>query len=110
MATALVLINPLEHLQFWPILLVILFCADARWLGGMIGLGILGGRKSGNAMRLAIPLVDAGVSQLCMAALLIGAGALPAPFAIAALLGAIFLEFTAPIRLKMSKINFSETF
>jgi hypothetical protein len=59
-------------------------------------------------MRLAIPLVDTGVSQLCMAALLIGAGALPAPFAIAALIGAIFLEFTAPIRLKMSLHNSSE--
>jgi hypothetical protein len=68
----------------------------------MIGLGLLGGRKSGDAMRLAIPLVDSGVSQLCMAALLIGAGALPAPLAIAALIGAIFLEYTAPIRLKMS--------
>jgi hypothetical protein len=105
MATSFVLINPLENLSFWPILVVILFCADARWLGGMIGLGLLGGRKSGDAMRLAIPLVDAGVSQLCMAALLIGAGVLPAPFAIAALIGAIFLEFTAPIRLKMSKMK-----
>ena len=102
MATSLVLIDPTENMRFWPILIVILFCADARWLGGMIGLGLLGGRKSGDAMRLAIPLVDSGVSQLCMAALLIGAGALPAPFAIAALIGAIFLEYTAPIRLKMS--------
>lgn len=108
MATALVLINPLEHLQFWPILLVLLFCADARWLGGIIGLGILG-RKSGDAMRLALPLVDAGVSQLCMAALLVGIGVLPPPFAIAALIGAIFLEFTAPIRLKMLKNKPPET-
>jgi hypothetical protein len=105
MATSLVLIRPLENLQFWPILIVILFCADARWLGGIVGLGLLGGRKSGDAMRLSIPLVDAGVSQLCMACLLIGVGTLPAPFAIAALVGAVFLEFTAPIRLKMSKID-----
>lgn len=103
MATSLVLIQPLENLHVWAILVVILFCADARWLGGMIGLGLLGGRKSGDAMRLAIPLVDAGVSQLCMASLLIGAGVLPAPFAIAALAGAVFLEYTAPIRLKISK-------
>lgn len=104
MATSLVLISPLDNLQFWPILIVILFCADARWLGGMIGLGLLGGRKSGDAMRLAIPLVDAGVSQLCMASLLIGVGVLPAPFAVAALIGAVFLEYTAPIRLKMSRV------
>ena len=108
MAASLVLINPLEHLQFWPILFVILFCADARWLGGIIGLGLLGGRKSIDSMRLAIPLVDAGVSQLCMAALLISAGALPPPFAIAALIGALFLEYTAPIRLRMSIHNSSE--
>lgn len=105
MATSLVLIQPLENLQFWPILIVILFCADARWLGGMAGLGLLGGRKSGDAMRLSIPLVDAGVSQLVMACLLTGVGALPAPFALAALVGAVFLEYTAPIRLKMSKIG-----
>lgn len=110
MATALVRINPLEELQFWPILLVILFCADARWLGGIVGLGILGGRTKGDAMRLSIPLVDAGVSQLCMAGLLIGVGVLPAPFALAALIGAIFLEFTAPIRLKMSKMSPPESF
>jgi hypothetical protein len=105
MATSLVLINPIEHLQFWPILIVLLFCADARWLGGIIGLGLLGGRKSGDAMRLSIPLVDAGVSQLCLAALLIGVGALPPSFAIAALLGALFLEHTAPIRMKMANVD-----
>ncbi len=105
MAASLVLINPLEHLQFWPILVVILFCADARWLGGMIGLGLLGGRKSGDAMRLSIPLVDAGVSQLCMVSLLFGVGVIPAPYAVAALIGAIFLDYTAPIRLKMSQKN-----
>ena len=105
MATSIVLINPLEHLEFWPIVLVLLFCADARWLGGIIGLGLLGGRKSGDAMRLSIPLVDAGVSQLCLAALLIGVGALPPSFAIAALLGAVFLEYTAPIRMKMATLN-----
>jgi hypothetical protein len=105
MATAWVLINPLENIHFWPILIVILLCADARWLGGMIGLGLLGGRKGGDAMRLAIPLVDCGVSQLCVAALLICVGALPAPFAVAALIGALFLEYTAPIRIKMSKVD-----
>jgi len=56
-------------------------------------------------MRLAIPLVDCGVSQLCVAALLICVGALPAPFAVAALIGALFLEYTAPIRIKMSKVD-----
>ncbi len=109
MATSLVLINPIEHLQFWPILIVLLFCADARWLGGIIGLGLLGGRTSGDAMRLSIPLVDAGVSQLCLATLLIGVGALPPSFAIAALLGALFLEHTAPIRMKMANIDSEST-
>lgn len=102
MASALVLIHPLESLQFWPILFVILCCADARWLGGMIGLGILGGRQSGSTMRLSIPLVDAGVSQMCMAAMLIGVGVLPAPLALATLIGAIFLEYTAPIRMNFT--------
>lgn len=102
MATALVLIHPLESLSFWPILIVILFCADARWLGGIIGLGLLGGRNSENAMRLSLPLVDCGISQLCMTALLFGAGVLPASFALASLIGAIFLDRTAPIRMKFA--------
>jgi len=102
MATTLVLIHPIGALSFWPILIVIILCADARWLGGIIGLGILGGRDSGNAMRLAIPLVDAGISQLCMAALLFGVGVLPPSFTLAVLLGAIFLDRTASIRMKFA--------
>ena len=98
MATALVLVHPVEHFQFWPTLFVVLLCADARWLGGIIGLGILGGRKTNNAMRLAIPLVDAGVSQMCMATLLFGAAILTEPFLLALLAGAVFLEFTVPLR------------
>jgi len=103
MATALVLIHPLRDLSFWPILIVILFCADARWLGGIIGLGLLGGRNSENAMRLSLPLVDCGISQLCMTALLFGAGVLPASFALASLIGAIFLDRTASIRMKFAQ-------
>ena len=98
MTVSIVLIDPLYSLQFWPILVVILLCADSRWLGGMIGLCILGDRKSIHSMRLSIPLVDAGVSQLCMATLLFCAGVLPAPLTLAALVGALFLEITAPIR------------
>ena len=97
------LIHPIDALSIWPILIVIILCADARWLGGIIGLGILGGRESGNSMRLAIPLVDAGISQLCMAALLFGVGVLPPSFTLAVLLGAIFLDRTATIRMKFAK-------
>ncbi len=103
MATCLVLIHPIEDLALWPIVIVIIFCADARWLGGIIGLGILGGRESGSAMRLATPLVDAGISQLCMAALLFGAGVLTPSFTLAVLLGAVFLDRTASIRMKFAK-------
>ena len=39
------------------------------------------------------------------ATLLIGVGALPPSFAIAALLGALFLEHTAPIRMKMANVD-----
>ena len=106
MATSLVLINPVDVFQLWPVLVVILLCADARWLGGVIGLGILGGRTSADAMRLSIPLVDAGVSQLCLVTLLFGAGVLTAPFAFAIIVGALFLEITAPIRFKFTTVTF----
>ncbi len=105
MATALVLLNPIESFSLWPIVFVLLLCADARWLGGIIGLKLLGGRNSNNSMQLAIPLVDAGVSQLCMATLLFLAGVLTASFTLAVIIGAVFLEHTATIRMKFAKIN-----
>ena len=106
MATSLVLISPSDAFQLWPVLVVILLCADARWLGGVVGLGILGGRTSADAMRLSIPLVDAGVSQLCLVTLLFGASVLTAPLAFAIIVGALFLEITAPIRFKFTKVTF----
>ena len=105
MATTLVLIHPIDALAIWPIVFVIVLCADARWLGGIIGLGILGGRESENSMRLAIPLVDAGISQLCMASLLFGVGILPASLTLAVLLGAVFLDRTASIRMKFAQMS-----
>ncbi len=101
-ATTLVLIHPIESLSLWPIIVVILISADGRWLGGIIGLGLLGGRSNKDALRLSLPLVDAGVSQLCMAALLFGAGVLPPSYALAAIIGAIFLDRTAMIRMKFA--------
>lgn len=103
MATALVLIHPFKDVSLWLIVIVILLCADGRWLGGILGLGLLGGYNSKDALRLAIPLVDSGISQLCMTALLFGAGVLPAEFALAALVGAVFLEYTAPLRMKLAQ-------
>ncbi|MBT4530924.1 MAG: hypothetical protein HOC27_06935 [Phycisphaerae bacterium] len=103
MATALVLIHPFEEFSLWPTLIVILLCADGRWLGGIVGLSLLGGYTSERVMKLSIPLVDSGISQLCLTGLLFGAGVLPAPFALAALIGTVFLECTAPIRMKFAK-------
>ena len=101
-ATAMVLIHPLDALSIWPIVLVALLSSDGRWLGGMVGLLILGGRKSVDAMRITLPLVDAGVSQLCMAALLFGVGILNEELAFAVIIGAIFIELTAKTRQKFA--------
>lgn len=101
-ATAMVLIHPLHALSVWPIVLVVLISSDGRWLGGMIGLLILGGRTSVNAMRITMPLVDAGASQLCMAAMLFGVGVMSEELTLAAILGAIFIELTAPTRRKFA--------
>ena len=54
-------------------------------------------------MRLSLPLVDCGISQLCMTALLFGTGVLPASFAFASIIGAVFLDRTATIRMKFAK-------
>tara|TARA_B100000959_G_scaffold284721_1_gene357143 strand:- start:850 stop:2037 length:1188 start_codon:yes stop_codon:yes gene_type:complete len=101
-ATAMVLIHPIGSLSFLPILLVVLISSDGRWLGGMVGLLILGGRTSANAMRITMPLVDAGASQLCMAAMLFGVGVLSEELTLAAISGAIFIELTAPTRRKFA--------
>lgn len=98
----LVLIHPVDSLSFWPILLVVLISADGRWLGGLVGLKILGGRSTASAMRTTMPLVDAGVSQLCMAAMLFGVGILNEELTIAAIFGTLFIELTAPTRKKFS--------
>jgi len=108
-ATAMVLIHPLESLSFWPIVLVVLISSDGRWLGGMIGLLILGGRTSVNAMRISMPLVDAGASQLCMAAMLFGVGVMSQELTLAAIFGAIFIELTAPTRRKFATSIKEET-
>ncbi len=102
MATTLVLIHPIQSFSIWPMVVVILFCADARWLGGILGLTLLGGRKNGNAMKLALPLVDASISQLCITALLFITGVLTPTMALALLFGAIFLDQTARTRMKFA--------
>lgn len=101
-ATTLVLIHPIEAFSFWPVIVVLLVSGDGRWLGGMFGLAILGGRSSVSTMRLTMPLVDAGVSQLCMASLLFGVGVLRPELALAAIIGVVFLELSAPMRRKFA--------
>ena len=107
-ATTLVLIHPIEAFSFWPVLVVLLISGDGRWLGGMFGLTILGGRSSISTMQLTMPLVDAGVSQLCMASLLFGVGVLHPELALAAIIGVVFLELSAPMRRKFA-ISISRT-
>ncbi len=101
-ATTLVLIHPIEAFSFWPVIVVLLVSGDGRWLGGMFGLTILGGRSSMSTMRLTMPLVDAGVSQLCMASLLFGVGVLRPELTLAAIIGVVFLELSAPMRRKFA--------
>ena len=101
-ATTFVLIHPIGAFSFWLTLLVLLISGDGRWLGGMIGLGVQGGRSCASIMKLTIPLVDAGVSQICIAALLFGVGVLNEECTVAVIIGAIFLELSAPIRRKFA--------
>ncbi|MDP7008024.1 MAG: hypothetical protein QGI78_00465 [Phycisphaerales bacterium] len=101
-ASAMVLIHPLEALKFWPILLILLISADGRWLGGFTGLRILGGRTTVDAMRTTMPLVDASVSQLCLGVMLFGIGVLSQELTMSIIIGALFIELTAPTRKKFA--------
>ncbi len=95
---SIVLIDPMDAVRFWPILIILLLSGDGRWLGGMIGLLALGGRDQQRSMALAMPLVDAGVSQVCMVVLLGAIGALTPSLTIAIVFGGLMLEVSAPWR------------
>lgn len=75
-----------------------LLADDGRWLGALIGAMLPGGRSGLRTMRLVMPAMAAGPTQLAVAALAMQTWLLPERFALPLLAGVILIEVTAPAR------------
>lgn len=108
---ALVAIKVDVHAQFaWQPLITLALLAlladDGRWLGAFLGVMLPGGRSGGAAlrsMRLVMPAMAAGPTQLAVAALGLWCGVIEDRFALPLLAGAILIETTAPARRTMAR-------
>lgn len=79
-----------------------LLACDGRWLGAFFGAMLPGGRPVLRTMRLVIPAMAAGPTQLAVAALSLHGGMLSDRFALPLLAGALVIEITAPARRHMA--------
>jgi hypothetical protein len=90
------------HLTFWPVVVFALLSGDGRWLGAFVG-AILHGRRRGlRTMRLVLPAMAAGPTQLAIAAIAAHTRTVPEFVMPALLAGAVLVEITAPARRALS--------
>jgi hypothetical protein len=91
-----------DHFALWPLVILVLLADDGRWLGAFVGLVLVGGRTLPRAMRLAMPAMACGSTQLAVASAALHGWLLPARFALPLLAGAILIEVTAPLRRRLA--------
>ena len=97
-ALAVVLTDVVQAAAFWPILGVMIFAGDGRWLGATIGLVLRGSSSIRTAMCGALAVVDAGPAQLVLVALGGTLGLLDGTWLTACLAGVLAIEITGPFR------------
>lgn len=95
------------HTQIdWTMLAMVavlgLIADDVRWGGAFLGAIMLGGRPALRTMRLVMPAMAAGPTQLAAATLAIQAGIVPERFALPLLAGVLLIELSAPLRSRMA--------
>ncbi|MDY7108139.1 MAG: hypothetical protein SYC29_05835, partial [Planctomycetota bacterium] len=91
------------HFALWPIIVFVLLSGDGRWTGAFMGAMLPGGRGGMRTMRLVMGSMACGPTQLAVAALAAHTWALPASIPCALLLGAIYIEASAPFRRIMAR-------
>jgi hypothetical protein len=91
-----------QHFTIWPLLVLALLADDGRWLGAFLGAVLVGGRPALRSMRLVMPAMAAGPTQLAIAALALHGWLLPERFALPLLAGAILIEVSTPARRRMA--------
>ena len=86
------------HASLWPPLLLILLSGDGRWVGATIGALLPGGRPGLRTMRLVMPAMACGPTQIAFAALVLHEALLPEDLVLALVAGAVLVEATTPWR------------
>ena len=101
-AAVAVRLDLLDDFAFWPVLVFVLISGDGRWLGAFAGTQMLGGRRGLRTMRLIMGSMAAGPTQLALTAVAVCTWSIEPGLALSLLLGAVFIEVTAPMRRRMA--------
>lgn len=96
-------IDMIEDFALWPCLLLAILSVDGRWSSALIGTLALGGRGALRSMRLLLPVVAIGPTQLAVVALGLSLGLLPPEAGLALVCGAILAEVSGPLRTRMAR-------
>ena len=91
------------HFSIWPLVVFVLLSGDGRWLGALMGALLPGGRKGMRTMRLVMGSMACGPTQLAVAAVAAHTWAVPESVPYALLLGAVYIEMSAPLRRIMAR-------
>ena len=98
----MVRINLMEAATLWPILIVAILSGDGRWIGGLIGALLPGGRPVLRTMRLVLGTMAAGPTQLSITALALHTQMLTQEGALALVTGICLVELSTPLRRELS--------
>ena len=86
------------HARLWLMLVLVIACADGRWLGATVGSLLTGGRRMRSTFRLTIGAMACGPTQLALTGLLLGSDLISEETALALVVGALVLESTTGMR------------
>ena len=86
------------HATLWMLLAVLILSGDGRWLGGVVGALVLGGRRALRTMRLLVGTMACGVTQLSVVALGLVIGLIDEPLGLALIAGALVIDVSGPMR------------
>ena len=100
-AFAMLRVDLLEAFSIWPVLLALLLSADGRWTGAFLGAMLPGGRRSLRTMRLVMPAMAAGPTQLAVTTLAATLWLVPQELTLALLFGVLTIEASTVARAAM---------
>lgn len=90
-------------MALWPIVILLIVAGDVRWLGGLAGALLPGGRTGLRSMRLVLGTMACGPTQLAVAAIASWWMELPGPLTAALVFAALAIELLSPVRARMGE-------